>query len=210
MTLTMDRRDLAVLFADIAGFTTLSERFDDDQPFFGKIMGTFFRKATQVIHRNGGTIDKFIGDCVMAFWGAPLAVDDPCTRAMCAGLELLQVGPEVSQVFAHADVQMGLRVGIHYGTCLVGNSGSEERLNYTALGDPVNTSSRLEGANKNYLSAMMISREVLNDSRRGDRMCYRSLGSIPLRGKMSEVEGLEVFGFSEEGSSRSKTGSTMC
>ena len=196
--LGMEKRKLAVLFVDIANFTGLCERFDRDRQTLSKILTHFFRQATHILLRNGSTIDKFIGDAVMAFWGAPLAIDEPCTRTICAGIELLGLGPRITSEFAHDDINFCLRIGASYGDCLCGNTGSEARMNYTALGDVVNSAARLETLNKDYGSSFLVSRELLEGTDRAADILYRSLCPIQARGRNAPIDAFEVFTFTKK------------
>jgi class 3 adenylate cyclase len=192
-SLGMQVRHLVVAFADVADFTTLCERFSQDPATLSQILTTFFRKATQSLMRYGATIDKFIGDAIMCFWGAPLAIDEPELRAICGGLALLRLCPAISHGFAHLNVTIRMRIGIHSGQCLCGNIGSELRMNYTALGDVVNTASRMEGLNKQFKSSLMVSGKVLADCIQADRFLCRRLGAIVAKGKSEAIEGYEIF-----------------
>lgn len=148
-----DRREISVLFADLAGFTTLSERLGDRVV---PIVGNFLELASQAIEEEGGTIDKFIGDAVMAFWGAPTTDPDHALHACRAALKIADRMGSLRAVDQHAG-QLQVRLGIATGPAIVGNVGSARRLNYTALGDTVNLASRLEGVNKIYGTTILLS-----------------------------------------------------
>src|SRR4029077_14550045 len=144
--------ELTVMFIDIAGFTGLLERMGDRVV---PLLSRYLDAASEVVVAHGGTIDKFIGDAVMAFWGAPAAQPDHallCCRAALA----CQHAIESSGLADDQGRPLQIRVGINSGRVLVGNIGSELRLNYTVIGDAVNVASRLESANKNYGTRILI------------------------------------------------------
>lgn len=157
-----ERRDLSVLFSDVRGFTTLSEGFRDDPQGLTKLMNELLTVMSEPILNSGGTIDKFMGDAVMAFWNAPLeAKDHP--RASCrAALEMVRAVGEFNRSrmetsvpgTPHHPIQIG--VAVNTGPCFVGNMGSRSRFDYTALGDTVNVASRLEGQTKRYGMSIII------------------------------------------------------
>jgi adenylate cyclase len=170
-------RSLTVLFADIAGFTGLSERLGDRIiPLLSSYLDTMSREVSA----HGGTIDKFIGDAVMAFWGAPAAnadhAVDACRAALACQRALAASGLEDDK-----GRPLRIRIGINSGDMLVGNIGSEFRLNYTVIGDAVNVASRLEGANKEYGTDIIIGEET----RRlvGDRLHVRELDRLMVYGR---------------------------
>eukprot|EP00744_Colponema_vietnamica_P003475 GILI01005327.1.p1 GENE.GILI01005327.1~~GILI01005327.1.p1 ORF type:complete len:984 (+),score=201.25 GILI01005327.1:146-3097(+) len=184
---------LTVLFSDIQGFTTLCEKLNNPTKV-SKLLTLFFSSTTRRLLAHGATIDKFIGDCIMCFWGAPLRVDNPNFRALCAGLDLLQTARELDRAFQRHKVRLSIRVGAHCGKAMVGNIGSDERINYTVMGDIVNTASRLEGANKAYGSSFLASEEVLMGSKRSGMFAYRFVGSLTLRGKSKKTTAFHVCG----------------
>jgi adenylate cyclase len=177
-------QQLTVMFVDIAGFTGLSERMGDRVV---PLLSEYLDLTSEVIVANGGTIDKFIGDAVMAFWGAPTAQQDHallCCRAALACHRAIE-----DSGLAHDNGQpLQIRIGINSGRMLVGNIGSELRLNYTVVGDAVNVASRLESANKHYGTQILIGAET----RRlvADAAITREVDRIAVYGR---TEGLAVF-----------------
>ncbi len=136
------KRDVVILFSDIRGFTSMSENMDPDD--VAHLMREYFTEMVEIIFRNGGTLDKFIGDAIMALWGAPFSTPDDADKAVTAAIEMQRKLVELNQHWAQTGkppVQIG--VGINFGTVFAGNIGSEQRLEYTVLGDAVNTASRL-------------------------------------------------------------------
>lgn len=151
-----EERELTLLFSDLANFTTFSEQLAPRTVV--AILGQYFDLMSAVIYRHGGTVDKYIGDGIMAFWGAPLADEHHAERALRAAVEMQTVFAQVSnRLVAQRLPGMTMRIGIHTGNVVVGNVGSKSRFAYTAIGDAVNLASRLEGANKAYGTAILLS-----------------------------------------------------
>ncbi len=177
-------RTLTVLFADIAGFTGLSERLGDRIiPLLSGYLDTMSREVSA----HGGTIDKFIGDAVMAFWGAPAANADHAVDACRAALACQHALRE-SRLTDDRAQPLKVRIGMNSGEMLVGNIGSEFRLNYTVIGDAVNVASRLEGANKEYGTDIIIGEETRRLA--GDRIQVRELDRLMVYGR---VGGLAIY-----------------
>jgi adenylate cyclase len=177
-------RTLTVMFADIAGFTGLSERLGDQIiPLLSKYLDIMSRE----VNSHGGTIDKFIGDAVMAFWGAPVTnadhAVDACRAALACQHSLRASGPTDD-----GGRPLKVRIGINSGNMLVGNIGSEFRLNYTVIGDAVNVASRLESANKEYGTDIIIGEEARRLA--GDRICARELDRLMVYGRSG---GLAIY-----------------
>lgn len=152
-----EKRDLSVMFTDVRGFTTISESFKDDPEGLTQLMNDFLTTMSNAIHDYGGTIDKFMGDAVMAFWNAPLDQPDHAVRSCRSAMKILSNVAELNEARAseHDDseeppTEINIGIGINSGDCIVGNMGSESRFDYTALGDRVNLASRLEGSSKLY------------------------------------------------------------
>ncbi|MBR5926286.1 MAG: adenylate/guanylate cyclase domain-containing protein, partial [Firmicutes bacterium] len=178
--------NIAVLFVDIRGFTTMSESLPPATVV--EIINKYLTLTTECIMRYHGTLDKFVGDCTMAFWNAPVEQEDPVYLACCAAMDMAEgakpLAEELQQRFGRS-VSFG--VGVHYGPAVVGNIGAPKRMDFTAIGDTVNTASRLESnapAGTIYISRIVA--DML-----GDRATVTSLGSsIKLKGK---AEGFEVL-----------------
>jgi adenylate cyclase len=177
-------QELTVMFIDVAGFTGLSERMGDRVV---PILSRYLDAASEVIVANGGTIDKFIGDAVMAFWGAPTTQQDHAVRCCRAALACRKA-IEAAGVNDDQGHPLQIRIGINSGRMLVGNIGSELRLNYTVIGDAVNVASRLESANKQYGTLILIGTETRRLIR--DAFIIREIDSIVVYGR---TEGLAVF-----------------
>jgi adenylate cyclase len=181
-------REMSILFSDVRGFTTISELYKDDPQGLTSLMNSFLTPLTNAIIDHKGTIDKYMGDAIMAFWNAPLNDADHEINACEAALEMLrrvdtlnnqreQQAKETGQRF----IPIKVGVGINTGRCVVGNMGSDLRFNYSVLGDPVNLASRLEGQSKNYgLPIILGSRTA---SALGDRFAVLELDCITVKGK---------------------------
>ncbi|MBE7069981.1 MAG: adenylate/guanylate cyclase domain-containing protein [Ruminococcaceae bacterium] len=182
--------DIAVLFVDIRGFTTMSERLSPEEVVF--ILNRYLSMTSACVERYQGTLDKFIGDATMAFWGAPLADDEAIYHAAMAALDIVKGAEELSAKLKeeiHEEIHVG--VGVNYGPAVVGNMGSERRMDYTAIGDTVNTSARLEANAPG--GTVYISRSVA-DALKG-RMKFEPLEKpIKLKGKADGFEILRLIG----------------
>jgi adenylate cyclase len=186
-------RNLTVLFADIAGFTGLSERLGDQIiPLLASYLDTMSREVSL----QGGTIDKFIGDAVMAFWGAPAANADHAIDACRAALAC-RSALRASGLTDDGGQLLRVRIGINSGEMLVGNIGSEFRLNYTVIGDAVNVASRLEGANKEYGTDIIIGEETRHLA--GNRVQVRELERLTVFGRVGGLAIYELLDLAEQG-----------
>jgi adenylate cyclase len=150
-----ERRTLTILFCDVRGFTTISESLKDDPQRLTTLMNRLLDPLSDAILAHNGTIDKYIGDCVMAFWNAPLDDPDHARHAVAAAVEMLKAVDRLNGELAEEAIHEGgdalrlaVGVGINTGDCVVGNMGSDRRFDYSVLGDAVNLASRLEGASK--------------------------------------------------------------
>lgn len=193
--LFVEKKNITVFFSDLRDFTNLSESMDPDALI--KILGEHLAICTKIIQKHNGTIDKFIGDSVMAFWNAPSTVEDHPLKACIAALEC----QAAMKSFNDANAAMGLprlfmRIGIHTGEALVGNIGSDTRLNYTAVGDTVNLASRLEGANKDYGTAILISKNTQSPIE--GKILTRLVDKVAVKGKTKPYEIYEVMAISED------------
>ena len=136
------KRDVVILFSDIRGFTSMSEKMDPDD--VAQLLREYFTEMVEIIFRHGGTLDKFIGDAIMALWGAPLGTEDDSDKAMRAAIDMQRKLVELNEHWkATGKPPVTIGIGINCGQVFAGNIGSEQRLEYTVLGDAVNTASRL-------------------------------------------------------------------
>jgi adenylate cyclase len=179
-----ETRRLTVMFCDLRGFTTLSSQLTPAE--ITAVLNRYFTCMTDAIFAHGGTVDKFIGDAVMAFWGAPLPDEQQEHHALLASqamrASLAELNTELSAE-GHPPLRLG--IGLHSGEALVGNMGSASRLSYTAIGDTVNVASRLEGANKAFGTEIMLSADTAKGA--GEEG-LRPLGAIRVKGRPTPLE----------------------
>lgn len=151
-----ENRELTLMFTDLADFTAMAEKLPPEATV--EVLTEYFNTMTGIIHKHKGTVDKFIGDAIMAFWGAPLPDENHAENATLAAREMLAAMEEIkAKLKARSLPMIAMRIGLHTGNVVVGNIGSNSRFSYTAIGDAVNLASRLEGANKNYGTWLLIS-----------------------------------------------------
>jgi adenylate cyclase len=190
-----EQQTLTVLFADLAGFTLLSERLG---AAVVPVLTRYLSSASDAIARESGTIDKFIGDAVMAFWGAPKTVEHHAEAACRAALACRDALAQIRVPEAEGRTSaLHLRIGINTGAMLVGNIGSEERLNYTVIGDAVNLASRLEAVNKVYGTEIIIGEATHRAA--GAAIRTRELDSVAVYGRIGATAIFELLGMVEAG-----------
>ena len=148
-----ERKEMTFMFMDICGFTPISEHYknNDDPEGLVILINNYLDTMTKIVLKNGGTIDKFMGDCIMAFWNAPLPCEDHADKAVQTSLEICDAADKLIQQLEEQGLpRIDIGIGINTGTCIVGNMGSEERFDYSVIGDAVNLGARLEGQTRNY------------------------------------------------------------
>ena len=185
-----ENREMTVLFSDVRGFTSISEGMDPKQ--LTQLMNALLTPMTRVIHKNRGTIDKYMGDAIMSFWGAPLADSEHARHALYAAMEMmdeLKIMQEDFQQRGWPAVNIG--IGLNTGDMNVGNMGSEFRMAYTVLGDAVNLGSRLEGLTKNYGVNIIVSETTKNAI---PEFVFRELDLVRVKGKNEPVAIFEPVG----------------
>jgi adenylate cyclase len=183
LSLTGEKRDLYTLFTDIEGFTGLSHQLPPEQ--VATLLNAYLDGMSDIVLDHGGTIDKFVGDAVVAFWGAPIARDDDADRAVQALVAIMGFTRDFSAQHHEAGAPLGrTRAGLHYGPAVVGNFGGEGRLSYTALGDAMNCGSRLEGANKHLKTSALVSDEARSQC---SLDIFRPMGRIIVSGRETPV-----------------------
>jgi len=184
------KRNISILFLDIRGFTPLSEKLSPEEVV--DVLNSFFSEITRAIFENGGTLDKFIGDAVMAIFNAPLPVENHELQAVKAAMQIQQsaltIQKEIEKKYGRT---VAFGIGIHCGDAVVGNIGAMQRLDYTAIGDNVNLAARLESNAKP--NQIMISQQVFEKvSGTDDKISMASLGKITVKGKSQPIDVFEV------------------
>jgi len=186
------KTEITVMFSDIRGFTTISENLDAQE--LALFLNQYLSDMTGLVFEYQGTLDKYIGDAVMAFWGAPFEVDDHAISACNSALKMMQRVREMQRQWqAQGKPQLDIGIGLNSGVASVGNMGSELRYGYTALGDTVNLSSRLEGLNKDYGTHIIVN-ETTYTATREAQFVYRELDLIRVKGKTRPVMIYELIG----------------
>lgn len=190
-----ERREVTVYFSDIEGFTTISEKLEPEA--LTRLMNRYLGEMTDTILASGGTLDKYIGDAIMAFWGAPVPSADhalaACRTALANQKRLVELAGEFARL-GYPPVRA--RIGLNSGPAVIGNMGSALRFSYTALGDTVNLSSRLEGANKAYGSYILISEATRAGA--GAAVETRELDFVMVKGKHQPIRVYELLGLAGE------------
>lgn len=181
-----ERMDCTVLFCDVKNFSTISEKMDPEQ--LTRLMNAFFDPVCQAIMSEGGYIDKLIGDAVMAVFGAPAPAEDHAVQACRAAIAMQQVVHELEPRFQKefGVAEFKLRIGVHSGPVVVGNMGTGQRLNYTVMGDTVNLASRLEGANKDLGTDILISHATYEKA--APHVTAKFMDTIQVKGKEEQVK----------------------
>ena len=188
LSLHGEKRPIFVVFTDLEGFTKLSHAIAPEM--VANLLNRYLDMLSDVVLAHGGTIDKFVGDAVVAFWGAPIARPDDGEKAAQAAFAMCQAGEEFRKDIPEGVPPIGrTRVGLHYGEAIVGNFGGKGRIQYTALGDSMNTAARLESANKALKTCVLASREAVE---RSGLNWWRPMGKVVLRGRATPVEIFEA------------------
>ncbi|GIW72058.1 MAG: hypothetical protein KatS3mg102_1600 [Planctomycetota bacterium] len=182
-------RPLTIMFTDLREFTALAEGMDPAE--LARLLGAYFTAVTRAIHDHQGTVDKYIGDAVMAFWNAPQPVPAHARQACEAALELLAAVGRLERERPEAP-RLQTRIGLHTAEVVVGNFGSEDRLNYTALGDGVNLAARLEALNK-LLGTEVLASEATRAAA-GEGLVFRRVALVAVKGRRRPVEVYELLG----------------
>lgn len=189
-----ESREMTILFSDVRGFTTISEGLDPRE--LSLLMNAFLSPLSAVINKHQGKVDKYMGDCIMAFWGAPKPEPDHARNAILAGIEmqkkLIELQPEFK---ARGWPEIHIGVGINTGKVSVGNMGSEVRVAYTVMGDAVNLASRLEGITKQYGVGVMVGEHTRAAA---PDFVYRELDHVRVKGKTEPVAIYEPLGLKGE------------
>lgn len=187
-----ENREVTILFSDIRGFTTISEKLSAEE--LTRVINEYLTAMTDIIMEEGGLVDKYIGDAIMAFWGAP--VDNP-RQAECAVRAVMKMSEklkEMNREWAKRNIpELGIGIGLNKGQVIVGNMGSSKRFNYTIMGDEVNFGSRLEGLNKMYKTECIVSESVAEAVKGNSEFTLRKLDRVLVKGKKEPKNIYEVI-----------------
>lgn len=187
-----EKRNLAILFCDIRSFTNISELNKPET--IVAFLNKYFTTMCTVIKKHGGTVDKFIGDAIMALFGAPVSFEDNANRAVAAACEMREALAKVplDELIMPEGMNFNIGIGIHYGDVIVGSIGSEDKTDYSVIGDNVNLASRMEGLTKTYGSMILVSgavRESINETtENSNNFVFRYLDDVKVKGKEKIVQ----------------------
>ncbi|MGH7913476.1 MAG: CHASE2 domain-containing protein, partial [Candidatus Binataceae bacterium] len=194
LRLSGERRHLAILFSDIVNFTSRAERFEPER--LVSLLNAYMSEMSRIILDSKGTLDKLMGDGIMAFWGAPNEIENPARAAIDCALKMLEILEQLRKADERfADLDIG--IGIATGDAIVGNLGSEHRFDYSAVGDTVNLASRLEGLTRHFQVHLLVNRQTLAEAA-GD-YCAREVGLVKVKGKEQLVPIVDVAGRAGDG-----------
>lgn len=195
-----ERQNLSIFFSDLADFTTISEQLTPERLI--EFLHVYFEEMTTILFRHRGTLDKYIGDAVMAFFGAPNPVEAHGVKACETALLMQQRLDELNEENPPGWVPVGVRAGVNTAEVFVGNMGSNTRFNYTVMGDGVNLASRMEGINKLFGTRILISQSTLDhvqgDPEHADRFLTREVGRFIVKGKKKPVAVFDLMAFKKE------------
>ncbi len=180
--------NLTIFFSDIRGFTTLSEKLTPQE--LVELLNNYLSEMTDIVLSTDGTLDKYIGDAIMAFWGAPIKYENHAYKACAASLDMIDKLEELNSKLPE-DKRIAIGIGLNTGIVTVGNMGSKSRKNYTLMGDGVNLASRLEGINKFYHTQIIVSEYTYNEVK--EQFIFRELDYIRVKGKKAPVRVFELI-----------------
>ena len=190
-----ERREATVFFSDLVGFTELSEKLRDEPERMVEVVNAYLEETSECLHNHGAYVDKYIGDAVMAVFGVPAALPDHELAACRAALDARRALEGVNTRYASVDVKLEMRIGLNTGEMIVGNLGSSRKRNYTVMGDAVNLASRLEGANKEFGTHILLGETTARAV--AGRMATRPLTRLRVKGKLVAIEVHELVGAPE-------------
>ncbi len=187
-----ERRVATVFFSDLAGFTDLSEKLRDEPERMVEVVNAYLEDTSECLHQEGAYVDKYIGDAVMAVLGVPAAHPDHALAACRAALATQRALEKINTRYAATGVTLSVRIGLNTGEMIVGNLGSSRKKNYTVMGDAVNLASRLEGANKEFGTGILLGETTARAV--AGRMATRPLTRLRVKGKLQAIEVHELVG----------------
>ena len=179
-----ETKELTFLFCDIRGFTPISEKYQSNPQGLTLVINKFLTPMTEIIMKNEGTIDKYMGDCIMAFWNAPLDCPNHREMAVKTALEMIDKLKELNDSGEFGD-KLNIGIGINSGKAVVGNMGSNQRFDYSVLGDAVNLASRLEGVSKNYDATLVVGEDTYKEI--SNQFNFSKLDDVQVKGKSNMV-----------------------
>ena len=181
-----ETKELTFLFCDIRGFTPLSEKYKSNPAELTKVINRFLTPMTDIIMKNNGTIDKYMGDCIMAFWNAPIDTANHKELAINSALQMIDKLKYLNNMNGFGDNNViNIGIGINTGKCIVGNMGSEQRFDYSVIGDSVNLASRLEGVSKNYDATLVVGEDTYKDI--STLYNFKKLDEVTVKGKSNKL-----------------------
>lgn len=198
-----ERREATVFFSDLAGFTDLSEKLRDEPEKMVEVVNAYLEETSECLHREGAYVDKYIGDAVMAVFGVPAAQPDHALAACRAALAAQRALEGINVRYAATGVTLAVRIGLNTGEMIVGNLGSSRKKNYTVMGDAVNLASRLEGANKEFGTGILLGETTARAV--AGRMATRPLTRLRVKGKLEAIEVHELIGAPDDLSPAQRT-----
>ena len=188
MKLGGERKEMSFMFADIVGFTPISEKYmkADDPEGLVELINSFLDKMTKIVLKNGGTIDKFMGDCIMAFLNAPLPCENHAEMAVKTAIEIELLGDELEKEMEERGLpRVKFGTGVNTGTCIVGNMGAETRLDYSVVGDAVNLGARLEAQTRAEDTPIIVSEYTYMEC---PNIAFGNIGEVTVKGKVDPVK----------------------
>lgn len=196
-----ERKRITVMFSDIRGFTSISEKLTAEQ--LVRLLNEYLTEMTEVILNHKGVVDKYIGDAIMAFWGAPLEQPKQAELACKACIEMMKSLAKLNKKLEKENFpEVNIGMGLNTGECIIGNMGSYERFDYTAIGDEINLGSRLEGLNKEYATSILISESTRKEI--GEGFIVREIDLVAVKGKKQPVKIYELVGTADDASEEQK------
>ena len=199
-----ETRELTFMFSDIRGFTPISEKYKKNPQGLTVVINKFLTPMTDIIMKNGGTIDKYMGDCIMAFWNAPIDTANHKEKAIDSALEMMSKLKELndSDGFGEGN-KLNIGIGINTGEAVVGNMGSKQRFDYSVLGDAVNLASRLEGVSKNYDATLVVGEDTYNSI--SSKYNFEKLDDVQVKGKSNTIAIYTVRGTNDSTTEKETT-----
>jgi len=191
-----ERKDATIFFSDVRGFTSLSETMEPEKVV--ELLNEYMTRMVSVIRRHGGIVDKYVGDAIMALWGVPISSEGDTARAVRACLEMRRELAALNELrISRGQPALKIGMGLNCGQVIAGNIGSEEKMEYTVIGDTVNTASRMESMTKEYGTDFLIPREIYD--RVKDQFVVEQCQSARVKGKSAAIEVFKVKGYIEAG-----------